>query len=68
MLILNGGDSMQVVMISNTLEASFESELNKLLTELTEEGKEVINIKYQTAAFVSNEVPRVNHSALVFYK
>lgn len=36
MLILNGGDSMQVVMISNTLEASFESELNKLLTELTD--------------------------------
>ncbi|MFS1025647.1 sporulation protein Cse60 [Enterococcus casseliflavus] len=59
---------MQVEMISSTLEASFESELNRILTELTEEGKEVIDIKYQTAALLSNDIPRINHSALIFYK
>ena len=68
MLILNGGDSMEVKLISNSNEGNFEEQLRECLSDLVEQHKEVIDIKYQTESYVHNNRSRIEHSALVIYK
>lgn len=68
MLILIGGDSMEVKVISSSSQNGFEQKLNEFLSELAEQEKEVIDIKYQTQAYTRNSSTQLNHSALVIYK
>lgn len=68
MLILNGGDSMEAKLISSSNGRVFEEKLNEFLSELAEQNKEVIDIKYQTEAHSLNSRMQLTHSALVIYK
>jgi len=68
MLILNGGDSMEVQLISTSNKQKFKTELNEVLSELKQQEKEIIDIKYQTTLDERSGASWINHSALVVYK
>lgn len=68
MLILNGGDSMKVKVISSSSQNGFEQKLNEFLSELAQQEKEIIDIKYQTVLDERSGASWINHSALVLYK
>lgn len=58
---------METKLISSSNGRAFEEKLNEFLSELTEQKKEVIDIKYQTQAYTFNSGTQLNHSALVVY-
>lgn len=49
-------------------EQHFITELNDVLEELNNSEKQIVDVKYQTSAYVLNMHDYVRYSALVIYK
>lgn len=58
---------MEIYLVNDSNADSFEKKLNKALSELHSQEKEIVDIKYSTAQIPQNAMD-VFYSALILYK